>query len=243
MADNFRDAEIGASDIVLPMLSWLAFTTDTAVDAVAVVLSEESSGAVQTIVTLPGQVKSLPSGQPMLSHPDMEKYFSAYREGLTSNSPLYQAVAFHKLIEGIRSFATRRARDTGETNYKPEKNGLLTTFHIPRAETDLPYKTPWELEPFRPYLGKSFEKVYTATIHLARNAALHINPGQELRVADYVSDTNTCREAAPVLRHMARILIEHELARVTGDGIQPEHPEPLEEQPDQKLVSTPLEGD
>ncbi len=80
----------------------------------------------------------------------------------------------------------------------------------------MPYSTSWEREPFRPYLGKSFESVYTATLHLARNAALHINPGQDLRVADYVVDVSTCRDAAPVLRHIARILVEHERARVTG---------------------------
>jgi hypothetical protein len=49
-----------------------------------------------------------------------------------------------------------------------------------------------------------------------RNAVAHISPGMDLRIADYAADIRACRDITPVLRYIARDLIQEELAGLSG---------------------------
>jgi hypothetical protein len=55
-------------------------------------------------------------------------------------------------------------------------------------------------------------QVYDSMRDTIRNAVAHLVPGEELRVPDYFDDVERCRQAVPVLRYIARRLIEAELA-------------------------------
>jgi hypothetical protein len=43
-----------------------------------------------------------------------------------------------------------------------------------------------------------------------------ISPGMDLRIADYAADIRACRDITPVLRYIARDLIQEELAALSG---------------------------
>jgi predicted ester cyclase len=81
---------------------------------------------------------------------------------------------------------------------------------MPANEKDLVGVTNQNRDLFRPFLGKPMKDAFDAMRDTVRNAVVHLTPGQELRVPDYFDDVEKCRQAVPVLRYMARRLIEEE---------------------------------
>jgi hypothetical protein len=91
-ADNFREAELQACDIVLPMLSALSFTHDVAIDVAARHLREEATGAFALECGFVGDDKPRKRrGAPAKTHRIFGKQFLAAEEKTAMNesvSPL-----------------------------------------------------------------------------------------------------------------------------------------------------------
>jgi hypothetical protein len=213
-ADTFAAAEKEAHDEIMPVLSRLAFEADTPVEVTAVLLTEQSTQIQSMGATIIGSVQPAPE-LAGLSTEELRPFLAAYREGLNSNSPLYQALSFFKVIEGLTALSTRRARAApGGSAVVP---GPLSKL-IPTSPNDLPQITEWARSAFTPYLGKSFAEIKESVTETIRNAVAHLAPGRDVRVADYFDDIRACRDITPILRYMARELIGDELTAL------PPHP-------------------
>lgn len=206
-AKSFGEAETIASNRVMPLLSWLAFTTDTAVDAVALVMKERATNIIQIGATIAGRVKTLPGIEGTAST-ELAPFLSAYREGMSSNSPLYEALSFYKVLEGIKAHDTRRRRAMKGAMASPSPLAQV----LPSRAEELPFSEEMERAPFIPFLGESFEQITNSVSDTIRNAIAHLSQGKDgVKVADSIEDVRVCRRISPVLRHMARRVIEDEL--------------------------------
>jgi hypothetical protein len=202
-ADNFKAAETEAHNQVIPVLSRLAFEADTPVEVVAMVVTEVATQIRSVGAHLLGLEQPAPDLKGMMT-PEIRPYLAAYREGLNSNSPMYQALSFYKVVEGVSTFAKRRGRRGG-----PRTDPLEKVVPFDLAEfSDL---TEWAQAAFKPYLGKTFAEIKSSVETQIRNAVAHLVPDRDVRVADYLDDLYVCRDVIPILRFMARSLIADEL--------------------------------
>ncbi|HVC43007.1 MAG TPA: methylamine utilization protein MauJ [Candidatus Saccharimonadales bacterium] len=215
-ADSFREAQTHAYDLIMPVLSRIAFEADTALEVTAVLLTETATRIQQGGATFIGLAQPTPElAGPMT--PEIRPFLAAYREGLSSNSVFYQALSFYKVVEGVATFSVRKARESTRAGGPPIPDPL-DTHHIPTdlsALTDMP---DWTRHLFSEHLGLSFREVKDQVNNPIRNAVAHLTPGLDIRIADRLSDTQACRDILPVLRYMARVLIQDELAAL------PPHP-------------------
>lgn len=92
----------------------------------------------------------------------------------------------------------------------------------PRLE-DLLDQDDWTRDCFAPYLGKTFGEVKTEMEKPIRDAIAHIVPGLDFHSTGVFDDLQACRLAVPVLRYMARVLIEAEIAGL-ADSTLPDVP-------------------
>jgi hypothetical protein len=141
--------------------------------------------------------------------PELRPFLAANREGLNSNSPLYQALSFFKVIEGVTKYHTRRVRAATRNGSVVPSDPMAR--QMPSNCGDLTDMTDWARGNFTPYLGKNFGEIKSAVEHTIRDAVAHITPGLDLRIADYSADVRACRAVVPVLRYVARELIRDEL--------------------------------
>lgn len=217
-ADNFAAAEKEAHDEVMPVLSRVAFEADTPVEVTAVLLTEQATQTLTVGATVVGAVQPAPQVVG-LSTPELRPFLAAYREGLNSNSPLYQALSFYKVIEGVSSFHTNRRRASSKSGGADAPDPLSK--RIPADPNDLPEMTPWARAVFAPHLGKTFTEIKTSVSDTVRNAVAHLTPGRDIHVADYLDDIQACRDITPVLRYVARALIGDELAALLASPALP----------------------
>ncbi len=203
-ADSFATAETDAHDQIMPVVSGMAFAADAAVEVVAVLLTEKATQTRRIGATIIGAVQPV-SRMEGLSTPEIRPFLAVYREGLNSNSPLYQALCFYKVIEGVSSFHTKQARASSRSGGAVGPDPLLK--RIPTDPNDLPPMTHWVRDAFDPYLGMTFDSVKKSVSDSIRNAIAHITPGEDVRVPDYLSDVQACRDITPVLRYVAREVI------------------------------------
>jgi hypothetical protein len=212
-ADNFAAAEKEAYDEVMPVLSRVAFEADTPVEVTAVLLTEQATQVRRVGATIVGTVQPAPQLAGLMT-PELRPLLAAYREGLNSNSPLYQALSFYKIVEGVTAFHTKRLHAA------PKSGGVVApdplSKRIPADPSDLPNMTDWARDVFTPSLGKTFAEIKDSVTDTVRNAVAHLTPGRDIRVADYLDDLRACREITPVLRYMARALISDELAALAA---------------------------
>jgi hypothetical protein len=214
-ADDFSQAENEAFDAVMPVLSRIAFEADTPVEVTAILLTEQATQSRRLGATLVGAVQPAPQLAGTTT-PELRMFLAAYREGLNANSPLYQALSFYKIIEGVAKFHTKRVR-AAKKRGAPEPADPMTN-QIPANREDLAGMTDWARDNLTAYLGLSFSEIRDAVTETIRNAVAHISPSMDLRIADYAADIRACRDIAPVLRYVARELVYDELAGLPGSG-------------------------
>ena len=218
LAKNFADAERMAFDHMSSLLSRIAFSTDTAIEVSAIVVVEKVSRIVHAAVTVIGSVQTVPvSALEGWSTEELRPFLAAYREGLNNpNAPLYQALSFYKVIEGASKFHKNRLRAADKAKLPPPPHPLDAI--IPADVTQLP-DDPWGHDAFMPYLGMTFADVEKNVGKTIRDGAAHIAPGmKEMRIADMAEDIRACRELVPVLRYMARRVIEGEMAHANASA-------------------------
>jgi hypothetical protein len=212
-ADDFSSAENEAFDAVVPTLSRVAFEADTPLEVTAISLTERATQARQLRTTIVGAVQPAPEIAGSTT-PELRMFLAAYREGLNGNSPLYQALSFYKILEGATKFHTNRVRAASKRGEAEPTDPMAR--QIPADPQGLGDVTVWSRDNFTPYLGKSFAEVRDLVTGTIRNAVAHIAPNMDLRVADYATDIQACRSIAPVLRYVARDLIQEDLASLSG---------------------------
>ena len=212
-ADSFSLAGSAAFDAVMPTLSRIAFEADTPVEVTAALLTEQATQTRRFGAMLAGAVQPAPELAGDMT-PELRPFLAAYREGLNVNSPLYQALSFYKVIEGVATFHTRRTRAARRSGAAVSADPMAK--QVPADPAELAGMTDWARENFTPYLGKTFREIRDSVKGTIRDAVAHITPGLDLRIADYAADIWACRDITPVLRYMAREMIRDELAGPSG---------------------------
>jgi hypothetical protein len=214
-AGDFSLAENEAFDAVVPVLSRIAFEADTPLEVTGVLLTEQATQTRRFGATLVGAAQPAPALEGEMTQ-ELRMFLAAYREGLNANSPLYQALSFYKIIEGVTKFHTNRVRAAKKRGALEPADPLAR--QIPANRKDLMGMTEWARDNFTPYLGMNFGEIRDAVTGTIRKAVAHISPGMDLHIADYAADIRACRAITPVLRYVARALIRDELAGLAGSG-------------------------
>jgi hypothetical protein len=211
-SESFLATERFAHDIVMPLISRIAFETDTALDVRTTLITERRTG----IQSISGTVLGKPAVIGRIQGPmtqELRPFLASYREGLSVNSVPYQVLAFWKVIEGVSSFHLNRVR---RKNANQAQVADPDGHKIPQSLDDLLGQDDWIRACFAPYLGKTFGDVRTEMKEPIRDAVAHIVPRFDFRSTDVFDDLHLCRSVLPVLRYMARVLIE---AEITSLGI------------------------
>jgi Methylamine utilization protein MauJ len=144
---------------------------------------------------------------------EFRRVFSAYREAMNSTNPFYQVICFDRVIEGVNKIrAARRKREVsaGRTPSDPSER-------IPDASDPIygaPSLPSLEYDPasFHKFFGQKFTRVLKETERVIRNAIAHLDPLGDSLVADSYRDLNECEVLIPVVRYMARTMLDNEIA-------------------------------
>lgn len=208
-AQDIPSATRTAHDIVMPMLSWWSVRYDLSIDVAAWEVLHEETGLLSLSVGVLGRSKQFEIELEVESvlPPAYRNVFSAYREGMNATNPFYQALSYYKVIEGLKRLRQSRrafAKKKGSVVSEPQER-------IPKDVKDIPVTDVILRHNFLPYLGKAFGSVIDGFRPLIRNAIAHLDPGEDSLNADKFEDTSTCMEAIPVLKHIAREMIRHEI--------------------------------
>jgi hypothetical protein len=103
-ADTISAAKKHAHDQVMVILSRLAFEANAAIEVKATIVTELATGTFSVGVMLVGKLRQL---QPTITgnmNPELSPLLAIYRDGLSSTTPLYQALAFYRVTEGVNGF-------------------------------------------------------------------------------------------------------------------------------------------
>jgi hypothetical protein len=206
-AASRSDAERAAYDLVMPIVSEIAYRADAPVEVKATYCVELATGTQMMAATLVGAIKKAPRVGNDTLDPAVRELLAVYREGLNSTNPLAQALCFFKVTEGAEIHHKQKMRGLG----LPVDPQPIDSEHIPTSVAAFTDTTPWGRESFVPYLGKTFREVRESMREKIRVAIAHLIPGNDPLVSDSFDDLEICREVAPVLRFMARHLIAVEV--------------------------------
>jgi hypothetical protein len=204
LAENFKDASVQAHDLVMPFLSQLAFSHEVAITTTGREIVEVATEARQLAQITVGAVKGMALSA-WVSTPEQRRLLASYREGLSSCEPLYQALSFYKVIEGVlsmRGIEDAALRVRGETlNREVERipQDITTALH--------PSDSSLQSESFAPFLGRKFTDVRDELRESLRNNISHMNFDELPFGADSYADVIAVQKALPVLRYMARVLL------------------------------------
>lgn len=106
-AESLADAEARVHDEVSAVISRLAFEANAAVEIQGLMVREVATGTAALAGTVPARTATVGDVIGTYS-PDSAAMLAAYREGLSSLSPVYQALSFFKVTEGVDTFYQRR---------------------------------------------------------------------------------------------------------------------------------------
>ena len=212
-ANSFNEAEERFHNLVMPLLSLLAFKCDSALDIRSMLITEETTQIQEFHTIIAGEPSPIaPIDGPMTR--ELIPFLASYREGLNLNSPGHQALAFSKVVEGITSLRKRRGRQANAAS-KASQILEVNDLRLPLSLDDLLDQSEFVRACFLPYLGQTFGEMRDRYREPIRNAVAHISPGKAVVVADTYRDVQICRSAVPILRYMARVLIDDEIERLS----------------------------
>ncbi|MGH3218309.1 MAG: methylamine utilization protein MauJ [Streptosporangiaceae bacterium] len=206
-ADNFAQAACLGHDLVAPLLSRWAFLHDVAISTSAVQIVEAGSQIHQWSQLMLGAVKAFSdtSGASDLIHRIL---LSAYREGISSTEPMWQALSLFRVAEGVLQMRRSRAAAAvaaGQTPAEPSERvpSDLTSISQPN-DAGVP-------EALKAHAGRKFTAVLDDIRPTLRNAIAHLDPDGTLLVQDRWDDLQKVEQTLPGLRWMARQLLDSEL--------------------------------
>lgn len=212
-ADNFKDAESKAYEIVVPTLSHLSFKFDIALDVMGFEVLEEKTKTTLYSYGVLGRPKLFNNLENFSSEIEYRRFFSAYREALNSTNTFYQALNFYKVIEGVLAHRIRQKR--AAKSYTKGDSGFLTTEVLPKTLEDISSYDDFTVGEFNIHLGKEFKDIQEHYRDLVRNAIAHLSQLDSVLDADNYDDISTCEKAAPVLKFMARQMLLNDLEALT----------------------------
>ncbi len=208
-AQNFEDANKSAYQIVVPALSRLSFKFDIPLDVIGFEALEETTSTTLYSYGLLGRPTWFSDLQHFSTQEEHTRFFSAYREALNAANVFYQALSFYKVVEGVLANRIRKMRAT--SSFTKGDVGFLPTEIFPSAMADISSDDEMTVGEFSIHLGKSFEDVHEHYRNLIRNAIAHLSQLDSVIDADNYDDISTCERAIPVLKFMARQMLQHDL--------------------------------
>jgi hypothetical protein len=221
-ASSFSLAEQTAYNIVAPMVSWLSYKHDVGIEFHGWIVHETATGSFRIRAGVSGAGQQTSASEFMSKH-EYRTVLSAYREGLNALNVFYQVLCFYKVIEGVLTIRSERKRREGTAFREPANE------RVPTSRSELGTETDEDADSFDPYLGKSFGAVRQTLRPVIRNAVAHLNPlgeqtsanGRGRRrsrathapslIADVFHDLMLCETTMPVVKYMARVMLDNEL--------------------------------
>ena len=217
-AQNFVGAQQIAYDLVAPQLSYWSFLYDVAIDIAGYEVLEEATLSRRYAFGVLGRLKPFDKAIEGLSTPTYRRFFSAYREGMNSTNPFYQALSFYKVAEGVKAERIRKARRNhtykkGDTPAHDNERFPKTFEELRFGDDDSRQRIYDELTKasFEPYLGQDFESVLKRLEELVRNAIAHLSQLDAVLDADRFNDVSVCFRAIPVMRYVAHQMLANDL--------------------------------
>ena len=167
---------------------------------------QEETGVKQVSIGVIGKRKMLQLSSVFHTLGDFPILLGTYREASTSANIFYQVISFYKVLEGVRASRRRHAE-------RRRSLGLCAATYPDEVVPDpdsLPYG-PDVKAALRPYSAKRFGWIIDQVRDDIRAAIAHLKP-QEIGVnPDAFSDQQRCEKVVPVLRYVARRMLENEL--------------------------------
>lgn len=211
-ADGFRSAHRLAHDIIMPTISRLAYVHDVAIDVIATEIVDLTSHAFSVVMKYSGAVQQFSDVRGHSSE-RQERLLSAYRHGISSTEPAFQALSFFRVIEAcyrLRGDRIAETKERGERPNEPSEEFPVSFGEIARIgyeDSDEPA--------FSQYLGMKFTRVRDTLNSRVRNLLAHLDVSREILHPDDLDNANEVETVVPVLHYMARILLSAELQHLT----------------------------
>jgi hypothetical protein len=203
-AENFEGALRFAHNAIFPVLSYWSYRYDVALDTTGYEAIEEKTGTRQYTFGVIGKNKALDLNEEFKLYPNFRPLYSNYREAVNATNVFYQVLSFYKVTEGIKRMRDDRKKEMvarGEIQKEVSEK-------IPDNLNDIETETK---DAFTPYLGKKFTWVLDQFRSVLRNAVAHLDPTGNILDADKYDDVMSCNRAIPVLKYIARQMLESEL--------------------------------
>lgn len=209
--DNRDSAEHHAYNFMSSGISYLSYHHDVGLDITAYQIVEVATGIESYSVNLLGRERPLKLDIEARSDTPFRAVLSMYRDGLVSFSPLFQALCFYKVIEGCSRLREERHRMSRLSGIESPRYFEV----IPENPSSIPGINLNDVSRFEPFTGWKFGRVRQELEHTVRDAVAHLDlsvRSQKFASSDKYDDLTVCRMAVPVLRYMARVMIENELS-------------------------------
>lgn len=207
-ADSFKHAASLGHDVVAPVLSVWAYLHDAPITTSGFQIVELATGTQQFWVRMLGAVKAFADAAGA-SHLDHRVLLSAYREGISSTEPLWQALSLFRVIEGVFRMRAERLSVLIAGGQKPPSQQPEL---FPADVTTIGQPNDFGLhDSLKPYAGRKFMKIHDDIRSTLRNAISHLDPDGDILVQDRWEDLQLVERTLPALRWMARQLLDTEL--------------------------------
>lgn len=207
-ADSFSHAANVGHDLVAPVLSRWAYLHDVSITTSGFQIIELATQTQQFWVRMIGAVKGFGDTNGT-SHLDHRLLLSAYREGISSTEPLWQAVSLFRVMEGVFKMRDeRRAVLVAKGQQPPSQQAE----RVPDDVTTIGEANDFGLhDSLKPYAGQKFTQVRDTIRGKLRNAIAHLDVDSDILVHDHWEDLQKVEATLPALRWMARQLLDAEL--------------------------------
>lgn len=212
-ARSFDDAQRQAHDAVQGLLTFLSLRYDVAIGLLGWVIVEVATQSISFRLGRLGEVRTAAVSEVGALSPDHQAIAASYRQGLSTTNAFLAVLSFWRVIEGVRNLRVSRrsaalpktAADDPSLRDPPER--------IPSDSAEIVgADEPWLAESFAPYLGRKFTAVTEALRGTLRNAMTHIDPENLTVISpDRIDDVRRAEDAIPVLRYMARKMLDRDL--------------------------------
>jgi hypothetical protein len=207
-AQNFVSAKSFAYDLIAPCLSGWSYKYDVALDVKGYEVFEEATGSKWYSLGVLGQAKDFAETEndEFVFGEEFRSIFAIYREAINSTNLFYKVLSFYKVTEGVSALINERKKQTlakGEAWTNSSKR-------IPSSLEDISVDD-WHKHLFTSFLGKKFTVVLDHYRGLIRNAVAHLDPAMHILDADKAADMGTCEDATPILKYIARQMLDDEL--------------------------------
>jgi hypothetical protein len=206
-AQNFFSAKGFAYDLIAPCLSWWSYKYDVALDVKGYEVVEEATGSKWYSLGILGEAKDFieTENEEFIFGEEFRSIFAIHREAINSTNLFYKVLSFYKVTEGIKALTNERRKKAKAEG----KEWINSIEHIPNNLEDI-VTDKWDKNYFTPYIGKKFNWVLDQYRELIRNAVAHLDTSSRVLDADQSKDIGQCEVAIPVLKYIARQMLEAE---------------------------------